>query len=56
MEAEQPIEATITGSKGSVVVHDRAHNPTSMTFLPKGEFLLLRSIHLEMHSLTAQYM
>lgn len=36
MEAEAPIEAKITGSKGSVILHDRAHNPTALTFTPKG--------------------
>ena len=36
MEAEAPIEATITGSKASVIVHDRAHNPTKLTLIKKG--------------------
>ena len=44
MEAEAPIEAKVIGSKGSLIIHDRAHNPTKLTFLPKGAPLLVQHL------------
>lgn len=34
MALNAPIEATVFGTKGTVKVHDRAHNPTMLTFTP----------------------
>ena len=36
MALDAPIEATVFGTKGTVKVHDRAHNPTKLTFTPTG--------------------
>ena len=36
MALDAPIEATVFGTKGTVKIHDRAHNPTKLTFTPTG--------------------
>ncbi len=36
MTMEGPVEGTIRGDKGTIVLHHQAHCPTSLTFTPTG--------------------
>ena len=42
MALDAPIEATVFGTKGTVKVHDRAHNPTKHIHAHRCAFLILQ--------------